>query len=156
MGDHRCTCLCHKDITSIHILRPASLGWHWRWTSQTVLTDSKQQSNSHRHERNIIPKDITKSTMFVDRKRGGGEGGERDALIHFPHSFLLNVAFFCLWVCLSAVMINTARHGKRVAVTMEGVVSLSLSHGPAVSPVTASQAHLAGPWEPAAGVQEGK
>lgn len=50
-------------------------------------------------------------------------------------------------------MINTARHGKILAVTMEGVV---LVHKPSVSPVSASQAHLADPWESAAGIQEEK
>lgn len=144
----------YNDPASIHILHPASCGWHWRWVSQTVLTDLKQQSNSHRHktavcpERHIIPKDTTKSTMFVDRKRGGG-GKDRTRLT-FSSFLLFQCGLFCLRVA-TWVMINTVRHGKILAVTMEGVV---LVHKPSVSPVSASQAHLAVPWESAAGIQE--
>lgn len=50
-------------------------------------------------------------------------------------------------------MINKPSHGKILAVTMEGVV---LVHKPSVSPVSASQAHLADPWESAAGIQQEK
>ena len=53
-------------------------------------------------------------------------------------------------------MINTARHGKRLAATIVGVVFFFLFRDKStVLPVTASHAHLAGPWEPAAGIQGG-
>lgn len=50
-------------------------------------------------------------------------------------------------------MINIAEHGKILAVTIEGVVLVPKS---SFSPVSVSQAQLAGPWEPAAGIHEGK
>lgn len=50
-------------------------------------------------------------------------------------------------------MINTARHGKRLTVTMEGVVLVERTTDWTAS---ASQAHLVAPWEPAAGIQEEK
>lgn len=48
-------------------------------------------------------------------------------------------------------MINTARHGKILAITMDWIV---LAHKARVSAVSASQAHLADSWESAAGIRE--
>lgn len=81
--------------------------------------------------------------MFVDK-----EGGESGPLVHFPHSLLQNVTFL-VSVWLSGVMINTARHGKIPAFTMEGVVLVCKA---SVSPVFASQVHLADLWEPKASI----
>jgi len=77
-------------------------------------------------------------------------GGKEKPLMRFPHSCPLSVAFFvCVWLC--RVMINTLGHGKRVAATIRGIV---LVHKSTVSPVSASQVHLADPWEPAAGIRK--
>lgn len=63
---------------------------------------------------------------------------EKGGTSHTFSSFLPSqCVFFCLWVWRCGVMINTTRHGKRVALTIEGVV---LVHKPTVSPVSASQA----------------
>lgn len=118
---------------------------HHREFSHTPSSKEIHITTSVLSERHIIPDDATKSTMFIDGKGGGKERRKKELLIHFPHSSLLNVAFF-VWLC--GVMINTVRHGKRLVITMEGVVL--------VSPVSASQVHLAGPWEPAAGIWAGK
>lgn len=91
-----CTCLCRKVITSIHILHPSNCQWHWPWTSQAVLTDSKKQSTPQHHkttvcpERHIISKDTTKSTMFVDRKKRVG-----------GHSYIFPIPSFSIQTFLS-------------------------------------------------------
>lgn len=46
-------------------------------------------------------------------------------------------------------MINTVGHGKRLAVTMEGVVLVPKT---TISPVSASKVYLSGPWEQTGGV----
>lgn len=50
-------------------------------------------------------------------------------------------------------MINTVGHGKRLAVTMEGVVLVPKT---TISPVSASKVYLSGPWEQTAGIRGGK
>lgn len=63
--------------------------------------------------------------MFVDEEVGAKVGGE--PLMHVPHSSRWNETFLFVSVWLCEVMINTARHGKRLAVTMEGVVLVCIA-----------------------------
>lgn len=84
--------------------------------------------------------------MFVDRKGGGGKKESS----HTSSSFLpFQCGLFFVW--LYGVMINTVTYGKRLSVTMERVVLVwTITNWLA----PASQAHLAGPWDPAAGIHE--
>lgn len=50
-------------------------------------------------------------------------------------------------------MINTVGHGKRLAVTMEGVVLVPKT---TISPVSASKVYLSGPWEQTVGIRGGE
>lgn len=144
---------CNIDPHSSHYKAVVDIGdEHHRQFSQT----QSNKVNSHHHktavcpERHIIPNDTTKWTMFVDRNRRGGERKSLSYIFLIP-SFSMWPFFVWVWLC--GVMINTARHGKRLTVTMEGVV---LVYRTTDWPAAASQAHLAGPWEPAAGIREGK
>lgn len=129
-----CTCLCHT-------IDPHS------WTPRAVLTESKQQSISHRHKNHSVLGKTRYSQWYHTedgvcwQKTREREDKERTlSNIFLIPSF--NASFFWLsWVWLCEVMINRATHGKKTTVTMEGVVLVGKV---ANRPACASQAFPVG------------
>lgn len=153
--------ILHLPVSQSSNIDPHSLSymWHWRWTSQTVLTDSKQKKHFSSPQKTQFAQKDTLSPMIPHRgqclltEKGEEEGERKKEPCHTFSSFLPPFSMWPFFVWLCGVMINTATHGKRLTVTMEGVVLVSRITS---WPASASQAHLAGPWDPAAGIHKEK